>query len=207
MPVDGRLVVNAVVGSVAPVAGSSSAYDAGVLPIRQLLPREGNESALHPVLVSDETLLSECDVKRLRRGGPGGQHRNKVETAVRLTHRPSGQIAEASEARSQLENRKVALRRLRFRLAMHVRTPPVDDPHWHEVTRDRKIAATPDARTGPQLVAHVFNVLDAVDQDDAAAAKLLEVSRSQLSRFLKADRTVLAAANQLRESAGMRPLR
>ena len=63
-------------------------------------------------------LLAECDTKRQKRSGPGGQHRNKVETAVILTHRPTQIQGQASEQRSQEQNRRVALFRLRLNLAL-----------------------------------------------------------------------------------------
>ena len=77
----------------------------------------------HPAGLDDERLLGACEQKFLRRSGPGGQNRNKVETAVILRHGPSGLVAEANERRSQSENRREALRRLRFLLAIEVRTP------------------------------------------------------------------------------------
>ncbi len=49
-------------------------------------------------------------------GGPGGQHRNKTESGVRLHHRPTGVTVTATERRSQLQNRGAALERLRERL-------------------------------------------------------------------------------------------
>ena len=58
-------------------------------------------------------MIAECNVRRLRRSGPGGQHRNKVETAVSLHHLPTGVSAEASERRSQAQNHAMALFRLR----------------------------------------------------------------------------------------------
>ncbi len=59
-----------------------------------------------------------------RATGPGGQHRNKVETGVRLTHLPSGLTVSATERRSQHQNREVALRRLIAALAELHKPPP-----------------------------------------------------------------------------------
>ena len=78
---------------------------------------------VHPAALPPEKILAQCEARRLRRSGPGGQHRNKVETAVALLHKPSGVKAEASERRSQAENRAVALFRLRVNLALEVRRP------------------------------------------------------------------------------------
>jgi protein subunit release factor A len=66
---------------------------------------------------SPEKLLAECDVTTFRASGPGGQHRNKRESAVRLKHRPTGIVVVATERRSQHQNRAVALERLAIRLA------------------------------------------------------------------------------------------
>jgi protein subunit release factor B len=61
----------------------------------------------------DETLLGECRVETFRSGGPGGQHQNKTESGVRLTHLPTDISVVARESRSQHRNRRIALVRLR----------------------------------------------------------------------------------------------
>ena len=63
-----------------------------------------------------EALARDCDIEFTRAGGPGGQHRNKAETAVRITHRPSGVTVVASERRSQTRNKTAALKRLSDKL-------------------------------------------------------------------------------------------
>ena len=70
----------------------------------------------HPACLDDEALVRHVVFRAGRSGGPGGQHRNKVETGVRLTHRPSGLVVTATERRSQSDNREAAYERLAAKL-------------------------------------------------------------------------------------------
>jgi ribosome-associated protein len=72
--------------------------------------------ARRALALPDEALLADCDETFFVGGGPGGQHRNKTESAVRLVHRPTGIVVTATERRSQLQNRGAALWRLREKL-------------------------------------------------------------------------------------------
>ncbi|HZS03387.1 MAG TPA: peptide chain release factor-like protein [Blastocatellia bacterium] len=72
-----------------------------------------------------ESLERDCDMEFFVAGGPGGQHRNKVETGVRLTHRPTGIVVTATERRSQSANREAAFERMAEKLTelQRVRKP------------------------------------------------------------------------------------
>lgn len=65
---------------------------------------------------SREALERDTHVEFYRSGGPGGQHKNKTETAVRLRHEPSGVVVTASEERSRVRNLEKAFERLGARL-------------------------------------------------------------------------------------------
>lgn len=56
--------------------------------------------------------LKDCDVDTFRAGGNGGQNQNKRDTGVRVTHRASGAVGTARDERSQLQNKKLAFRRM-----------------------------------------------------------------------------------------------
>lgn len=72
-----------------------------------------------------ETEIRESDlvIEFYRGSGPGGQHRNVTETAVRIRHIPTGIVVTASESRSQARNREVALDRLKQSLAKRAHKP------------------------------------------------------------------------------------
>lgn len=84
-----------------------------------------DEGTVEPVPIpdSDDALLAECRVETFVAGGPGGQHQNRTESAVRLVHDPTGIRVVAREERSQHRNRARALERLREALEEHNRRP------------------------------------------------------------------------------------
>jgi protein subunit release factor B len=87
-------------------------------------------------------LERDCDISFFVAGGPGGQHRNKVATGVRLVHRPSGIAVTATERRSQAANREAAYARMaeRLRAASATQAPRIATrPGPAAITRRRKL--------------------------------------------------------------------
>jgi ribosome-associated protein len=68
--------------------------------------------ARRALTLSKEALLNECEESFFIASGPGGQHRNKTESGVRLTHARTAMSVTATERRSQLQNREAAYERL-----------------------------------------------------------------------------------------------
>lgn len=159
----------------------------------------------HPARVPVANLLADCEFRRTRRSGPGGQHRNKVETAVVVEHLPTGIRAEANETRSQDTNRQKAIHRLRVRLAMEVRAAELAQPSelWQSRTANGKLAVNADHEDFPALLSEGLDVLTERDFDLAAAATRLNISSSQMVKFLKVEPAALALVNRERETRGL----
>jgi hypothetical protein len=173
---------------------------------RDQLPRYA-----HPAALSDEDLLRDCDLERGRTGGPGGQNRNKVETAVYLTHGPTGVESHATERRSQIENRRVALRRLRLALATAVRSPvplgEIGSALWRSRRQGERIACNPDHEDYPALLAEALDAIADAGWQPRRPAVRLEVSTSQLVKLVKDHPPALAMWNAERARKGLHALK
>jgi protein subunit release factor B len=83
------------------------------------------QAALDALKLDDEALLKACEVEYFIASGPGGQHRNTTASGVRLTHPPTELSVSATERRSQVQNKGVALDRLREGLKALTYVPKV----------------------------------------------------------------------------------
>lgn len=166
-----------------------------------------NSDVCHPSSLEPEMLLRGCTERRVRRSGPGGQHRNKVETGVVLRHDPTGIEAEANERRSQAENRQVALFRLRVRLAVEFRAlrslDSVPSELWRSRCRDGQVSVNLNHADFPAILAEALDVLAMCEFDHAAASSSLGCTGSQLVKLLKDEWSAFEQLNRERLARGM----
>jgi hypothetical protein len=166
----------------------------------------------HPATLRDELLLKQCTLTFGRQSGPGGQHRNKVETAVGLVHDPTGIDAYAAERRRQVENRRAAIRRLRLKLATRVRTEvhPAryrPSPLWTGRRQGKQLSINPRHADYPALLAEALDVVVARGYDVAGAAGVLGISMSQLAKLIRHERHAFALVNEHRVERGLPALK
>ncbi|QDS97509.1 peptide chain release factor family protein [Adhaeretor mobilis] len=169
---------------------------------------------MHAACQPIDHLLKDCTIQRTRGSGPGGQHRNKVETAIVVTHTLTGVRGEASERRSQADNRKMAIFRLRLKLAVEVRTPQQagiseygPSELWQSRRQGSRIAVNDQHDDFPSLLAEALNSLANANWQPAEAAEFLGVSSSQLVKLCKQHAPALTQVNRQREALGFDRLR
>ncbi|MEM7623100.1 MAG: peptide chain release factor-like protein [Planctomycetota bacterium] len=160
----------------------------------------------HPAALPDEALLDLCTFSRSRGGGPGGQHRNKVETTVELIHAATGIRAKAGERRSVRDNKRVALARLRLALATEHRVGvPAGECRsdmWRRRVRNDRIVLSAKHKEFPAMLAEAMDVIDAVDHDVRTAATRLACTPTQLIKLLRDHPPALAKLNAARKARG-----
>jgi hypothetical protein len=167
------------------------------------------------LLASDDALIAQCEVDRYRASGPGGQHRNKTESAVRLRHKLSGVSAIGEDSRSQAENKMHAVRRLRAAIALQVREPVRLDGY----VPSPRLAALVAGGTAPlgartrltgeywTAMAELLDLLVTGELEIGTTAQRLGITTGALSKLLLHDEQVGRAVNDLRRARQMRPLR
>ncbi|XP_075647755.1 uncharacterized protein LOC142618668 [Castanea sativa] len=168
--------------------------------------------------MTEQELMRECEMDTFKASGPGGQHRNKRESAVRVKHIPTGLIAQAVEDRSQHMNRSSALARLRTLLALHVRnTVDIDTysppPHLLSILPLKSTLRSSGPQIGPNNpkfllgMQALLDLILAVDGSVSEAAKYVGLSTGALSRLILSHDSLRMAVNQLRASKGLKPLK
>jgi hypothetical protein len=162
----------------------------------------------HPTFLSRDELESLCDISFRRASGPGGQNRNKVETAVLYVHRESDLRGQASESRTQAENRSEALLRLRLELATHLRTEPCDEGLLllKRYIQNGRINIAATNWEWPLALAEILNRLATNDYQLTTTAEELGISSSQILKVLAKHPPAMKLLNDLRVERGLKKL-
>jgi ribosome-associated protein len=128
-----------------------------VITFSAALVRERRRDKMPMLYPTDRASLErDCDMTFLFGTGPGGQNRNKVETGVRLVHRPTGLMVTATNRRSQHANREAAFERMAERLeelqrevAPRVPTAPNLGSKERRLESKRRVSAIKRSRSAP----------------------------------------------------------
>ena len=144
-------------------------------------------------------------MENYRASGPGGQKRNKTSSAVRITHLTTGVSAIGTESRSQHDNRRKALSRLRVELALTIRreVTKARPAWWHEVTTAiGRLHVSPRSDHFAPAIAIIFDALEASTGSLPDAAALLGTTTSNLLDTCAKSPQVWAALQRLRQHHG-----
>ncbi len=147
---------------------------------------------------SSEKLLKDCKITNFKASGKGGQKRNKTSSAVRINHIPTNIIVTNSSSRSQHENKGLAIKKLRYQIALNLRS---------EI--DIKIENIEMSLRNPQYylwVAFVLDILFNVDFDVNCLAKKINLSTSKILKLLHRDTILWQKINLERKKIGLREL-
>ena len=145
----------------------------------------------------DAVLLRECEFIMQKGTGNGGQKINKTSSAVRLRHRPTGIAVAANEERSQAKNRHIALRKLRYEIALCMHADPSGT--------DFSLLPSPSPENHARLIpwiAALFDRLAASGFDLAQTAALCGVSVSRLERAMRKYPQVWRSFSELKQQNG-----
>ena len=159
--------------------------------------------------LDDDALLRHCRQETYRASGPGGQHRNTTDSAIRLSVLSGKVVAMCAEHRSQHRNRAEALKRLRSTLAIELRMPITANSQsltpktswegsWTLGKKDRRYAG---------FIAHLLDVIAHHDWVVSHSARALDISTGKLIRILAKDAHAWNAVNQSRANLDLVNLR
>ena len=165
------------------------------------------EFAVHPATIPNEQLLCDCETRHERRRGPGGQHRNKTESAVVIRHLPTGIEGQAAERRSQFDNHRNALKRLRINLAVGVRTNSIAEGApselWRSRCHDGRVVISSEHEEYPAILAEAMDVLRSRNGHIPGSAEQLGCTSSQLLKLLKKEPRAFLWLNEERRKHGL----
>ena len=142
----------------------------------------------------DKELFALCVMENFQASGPGGQKRNRKFSAVRITHKPTNLSVISTETRSQSNNRRIALRKLRLKLAIAIRGP--------DISLDRlKISLSNPMY--PLWVALLFDKLWQFKFCVSDTAESLDISTPKLIKLIARDSNIWKIINYNRENFGL----
>ena len=146
---------------------------------------------------NDEELFASCTMESFQASGPGGQKRNRKYSAVRIIHTPTTLSVISSETRSQSNNRRIALKKLRIKLAVEIRGPGI--------SLDRLKIGLSNLEY-PLWIALLFDKLWDFKFSIGKTSESLGISTSILIKLVARDSNIWKIINYNRENLGLHKL-